>query len=349
MPCLFVCSSVCGKSGFSSLKLSENEAGRDCHLCFLWRFRWPWWTVLCRTRGANLRSKSSKSTGSRGRKTSPSPPIWRRTSSRASEIEPRMWATRLNPQGKNVVRTTRFLQTNDSKTITKPRETAGSKNAIYCRICMNLLQEETSSLYEKLYIYISHVSPLFFLSSFASSPCSFISKNLLLHVTTASDHRETFQMQPLRCRLLWRQHSWVVSSRPSTTTCSMPRRQTTAQAVLSEAQFIRQKICGKSKDQRQFASQPRPAQWQFLDRMSKCGFDSLWRTVLRLRYRKSFSIFLNLKSSYHLSFCNSGGDSRAVLCAGLNSPLQSHPNKAGYTTITTQGYAFLKQHLCISL
>lgn len=76
---------------------------------------------------------------------------------------------------------------------------------------MNLLQEETSShctvcannlLYEKLHIYISHVSPLFFLSSFASSPCSFISKNLLLRVTTALDHRETFQMQPLRCRLL---------------------------------------------------------------------------------------------------------------------------------------------------
>lgn len=108
-------------------------------------------------------------------------------------------------------------------------------------------------------------------------------------------------------------------------------------------------ICVKSEDQRQFASQPRPAQWQFLDRMSKCDFDSLWRTVLRLRYGKSFSIFLNLKSSYHLSFCNSGGDSRAVLCAGLNSPLQRHPNKAGYTTITTQGYAFLKQHLCISL
>lgn len=51
-------------------------------------------------------------------------------------------------------------------------------------------------------------------------------------------------------------------------------------------------ICGKSKDQRQFASQPRPAQWQFLDRMSKCGFDSLWRTVLRLRYGKGFSFFL---------------------------------------------------------
>lgn len=255
MPCFFVWSSVCGKSGFSSLKLSENEAGRDCHLCFLWRFRWPWWTVLCRTRGANLRSKSSKSTWSR-RKTSPSPPIWRRTSLRASEIEPRMWATRLNPQWQHVVRTTRFLQTNESKTIIKPRERAGSKNAIHCRICMNLLQEDTSShcivcannlLYEKLYIYISHVSPLFFLSSFASSPCSFISKNLLLRVTTALYHRETFQMQPLRCRLLWRQHSWVVSSRPSTTTCSMPRRQTTAQAVLSEAQFIRQQFVSNPK------------------------------------------------------------------------------------------------------
>lgn len=133
MPCLFVWSSlffqssisVCGKSGFSSLKLSENEAGRDCHLCILWRFRWPWWTVLCRTRGANLRSKSSTS-WSPGRKTSPSPPIWRRTSLRASEIEPRMWATRLNPQGKNV-RTTRFLQTNDSKTTLNRERGQGAK------------------------------------------------------------------------------------------------------------------------------------------------------------------------------------------------------------------------------
>lgn len=74
--------------------------------------------------------------------------------------------------------------------------------------------------------------------------------------------------------------------------------------------------------------------------MANCPSTALW---------EKFFHFFNLKSSYHLLFCNSGGDSRAVLCAGLNSPLQSHPNKAGYTTITTQGYAFLKQHLCISL
>ena len=74
--------------------------------------------------------------------------------------------------------------------------------------------------------------------------------------------------------------------------------------------------------------------------MANCPLTALWEKVF------------DLKSSYHVMFLYSstrfestGGDSRAVLCAGLNSSLQSHPNKARYTTITTQLYGFVKQHL----